>query len=316
MALVYHNMSLMLAAGVPLLRSLRTVGSAQKGRLRGVLLRMADTTSQGKMLAETMSENPQIFDPLDVAIVEAAEKSGSLPESFSLLSKWHEFSQNIARKILSGLALPVLLIHAVAFIAPLPTLFLGGWQKNLYLRTALLILLLFYVPAAVVYVILNLTPKKGAARAFLDRAAVKIPVLGKALYNLSISRYCWAFHMLAKAALPVTDCAEKAADSAGNAVVARQVRDGVASVRAGQPVSEGFSSELPAEFFDIWHVGEETGKLEDVTRRLAHNYGQNAEFLFAEFAAWLPRLVYALVCLVIIYYIIKNAGLIAAAIPV
>jgi len=315
LALAYHNLSVMLDSGVPILRSLNTVASGLDPRLRTTFLKLADTVSQGNPLAESMAQSPRIFDPLDVMLIDAAEESGNLPQAFALLSKWHEFSARITRKMLSAMILPLLLIHITAFIAPVPSLALGDWQITPYLFTVMMIILLFDLPAVAIFAIVRLTPKTGLARRVLDRLTLRIPVLGRAVYKLALSRYCWAFHMLCKAGLPVTDCAEKAASVTANAVVADLFEPAAASAKAGNPVSDGFSQNLPTEFRDIWRIGEETGQLDDVTKRLADSTGEQAEFWFNEFARWFPRFVYLLVCLVMIYYIFKNFSKIMTAAP-
>ena len=303
LAVAYHNLSIMLDAGVPLLRSLNTVGSGLKPHMRRAFLKLAESVSKGNPLTETMAQSPRIFDPVDVTIIQAAETSGNLPESFNLLSQWHEFSHRIGRKMRTGMILPVLVIHAAAFFAPFPTLALGGWHIERYLISVVKILLLFYIPAAIIFVIRRMTPKTGLLRRLLDRLTLKIPVLGRAVYKLALSRYCWVFHMLIKGGVPITDCAEKAAAATGNAVVTDLFRPAVASAKAGQPVSEGFPAKLPMDFLEIWRVGEEAGKLDDVTKRLADNNAEAAEFLFTEFARWLPRVIYFLIAILILYYV-------------
>jgi len=79
LALAYHNLSIMLDAGVPLLRSLNTVGSGLDLPLRRDFLKLAESASKGNPLAETMAQSPKIFDPVDVMLIKAAETSGSLP---------------------------------------------------------------------------------------------------------------------------------------------------------------------------------------------------------------------------------------------
>ncbi len=73
-------------------------------------------------------------------------------------------------------------------------------------------------------------------------------------------------------------------------------------------MSEGFSTKLPFELVEMWKVGEETGQLDDVTKRLANNYSEQADFWFAEFTCWFPRFIYLLICLVLIYMIFQLAG--------
>jgi type IV pilus assembly protein PilC len=305
----------MLDAGVPLLRSLNTLSSGLNPRMQAAFLRLADSVSKGNTLAETMTKSPNIFNPLDVMLVQAAETSGSLPESFKLLSEWHEFSSRIAKKMLSGMLLPIFLLHATAFIAPIPSFVLGDWQIKPYLTSSVTILLLFYIPAAIIFIILRMTPKTGLFRRQLDRLTLKIPLLGRAVYKLALSRYCWVFYMLTKAGVPITDCAERAASAAANAVVTDLVKPAAASAKAGRAVSDGFGSKLPMDFLEIWRVGEETGKLDDVTKRLADDNAEAAEFWFSEFARWLPRFIYLLICLLMIYYIFVNFSKVMSAVP-
>ncbi|HUT28690.1 MAG TPA: type II secretion system F family protein [Sedimentisphaerales bacterium] len=309
-ALAYHNLATMLDAGVPMQRSLNVVAAGLKPDGQRAFLELAQAVANGNSLGETMACRPAVFDPLDVMVIRAAETSGSLPELLGLLAKWYEFRRRIKRRIFSGLTLPVLLIHLVAIFAPLPSYFLGGRHATAYIGAAVGILSLFYVPAGIAFVITRMTPKQGMLRRTLDRVAMRIPILGPAVYKLSLSRYCWVFHMLTRAGLPLTDCAEKAADAAGSTVVTDLVRPGAASAKNGNPVSAGFSVDLPVEFIDIWRIGEETGELDNVTRRLAEDAGEKAELLFHELASWLPRFVYGLVAVLMIYYIFRNLALI------
>ena len=73
-------------------------------------------------------------------------------------------------------------------------------------------------------------------------------------------------------------------------------------------MSEGLSKELPLDLVEMWKTGEETGMLDDVTKRLADNYSEQAEFWFANFACWFPRFVYLLICIVLIIMIFNLAG--------
>jgi len=119
--------------------------------------------------------------------------------------------------------------------------------------------------------------------------------------------------MLYKAGIPIVQSADKAAALTGNTVIADLFEGGAESARNGNAVVSGFSDKLPLDFLNIWQVGEETGSLDNVTRRIADNYADSAELLFTEFARWLPRLIYALICLLMIMTIFKMAGLITSS---
>ncbi|UCE50429.1 MAG: type II secretion system F family protein, partial [Phycisphaerales bacterium] len=239
---------------------------------------------------------------VDIMLIEVAEKSGNLPDMIGLLSRWHEMSNRMLRKIRSGLILPALILILVAFLVPVVDFALGDWNVNSYLRSVARILLVFTIPAAVIFLIVCFAPKKGPVRRLLDHIVLRIPLLGKAMRNLALSRFCWAFHMLSAAGVPVTDSVQMATSVTGNAVVGDLFMPAVDSVNAGSTICEGLSRSLPLELVEMWKVGEETGQLDDVSKRLADKYGEVAEFWLGQFAFWFPRAVYALLA---IYMIIK-----------
>jgi len=63
---LYHNLSVVLAAGVPLIQSLRTAASGLRGRLPKALLAVARDISAGQGLCEAMAGHPKAFATLDM----------------------------------------------------------------------------------------------------------------------------------------------------------------------------------------------------------------------------------------------------------
>ena len=105
LAIAYHNLSNMLDAGVPVQRSLNTLTPGLKPRLQKAFLALADGVAQGNPLAHTMVLHPEVFDPVDIMLVDVGEESGSLPDMIALLSKWHEMSARMLKRLISGLLL-------------------------------------------------------------------------------------------------------------------------------------------------------------------------------------------------------------------
>ncbi len=310
LATVYHNLSIMLEAGIPVQRALNTTASGLKGELRKTFLALAKGVSAGNGLAETMSKYPNVFATLDVTLVEAADTSGSMPATMKRLSQWYDFRNRLKNRLISGLMLPLVIIHIAAFVGPLPFLFMGIINRAGYIIQVAKILALFYIPMVLILAALRLMPRTGTLRRFLDALVLKIPVLGQALRKIAISRYCWAFNMLYKAGIPITQCAQQAIGITGNVIVADMLKGGAESARAGNMVCEGFSQMLPADFLNLWRIGEETGELDNCIKRLADNTSESAEQLFAEFVQWLPRLIYFLICVVLVILILKGAAVV------
>ena len=308
LAIAYHNLSNMLDAGVPVQRSLNTLTPGLEPRLQNAFLALADGVADGNPLAYTMVLHPKVFDPVDIMLVEVGEESGNLPDMIALLSRWHEMSARMLKRLISGLLMPVFVLTIAAFVFPLPGFVLGESDLKSYLLKVTGILLLFWIPAGIIVFIVRTTPRTGSARRLLDNVVLRIPVLGSAVYKLEIGRFCWAFHMLCKAGVPYSESVDMAVSVTGNLVIADLFQPAAESVKAGELMSEGFSKKLPLDLVEMWKTGEETGRLDDVSKRLADNYSEQAELWFAEFSRWFPRFVYLLICIVLIIMIFNLAG--------
>ena len=306
LALAYQNLSTMLEAGVPLVRSLNTITSGLEPRVRKAFAAVAEGVSKGNSLADTMRLNPRVFSPLDVMLIDAGETSGNLAELVGLLARWHELAGRMLRKMLMGFTLPVVVLTVAAFVAPVPNLVLGGWNFGSYLSTVAGILLSFWIPAAMIVLVIRATPRTGPLRRALDHLVLRVPLLGRAMYKLALGRFLWVFHAMCKAGVPLTDCCNMAISASGNAAVGDMFRPAAERVKAGEPMGQALPRRLPAEVVEMWKVGEETGNLDEVTRRLAEQSIEAAEFWLAEFVRWFPRFVYFLICLVMIYFVFQG----------
>jgi len=244
----------MISAGVSLNAALRTSVTKSSGALHKAVISVAHAIEKGSTLTAAMSKHPQVFPRLDTTMIEVAEISGRLPEALHALAKWYGLKTRIWHILKSGLAYPVIVLHAGAFILPLPLLFQGQALAK-YLLAVFSTLFYFYLPIGVIFVIFKLVRENNPFRRVLDSALLMVPLLGKALHNLAFGRYCFGFLMLYQCGIPMEKTAEFAAGLTGNAAVSAMLAGGVRNVRRGLPVSKGFSSAVPLDFKTLWITG-------------------------------------------------------------
>ncbi len=306
-ATVYHDLSVMLDAGLPILKTLNIVTEGLQGHLKIVFTDISKSVSQGNSLADSMDKYSKNFADLDTMLVKSAEHSGELPNCFKMLSNWYEFTNRMKGIILSGLILPLLIFHIFVFIVPLPSMVLGNISINRYLTKIGIGLGILYLLIGIAIIVYHLIYNEGFLRKPWDTMILKIPAFGLAVWHLSICRYCKGFNMLYKAGVPIKECATQATELTGNLVVSNMFKGGVASIAAGKTAYEGFSRKLPLEYLELWYIGEQTGELDKTVDKIAEISGDRAELLFTQIAKWLPKLAYALVCIILIIQIFRTA---------
>ncbi len=292
LAQAYFDLATLLDAGVPILRSLDILVEGRQGSLKRTFRQIRESLSQGANLAESLNRHSKVFPDLDRMLIDAAETSGSLGDSFRMLSQWHEFVQRITRRMQMGLIYPFFILHVAAFVIRLPDFVLGKITLRQYLMQVLFVLSFLYIPTILVVAFIRLRDRIPLLRLPLDFVVLHIPVLGQAVYHISVCRYAKAFAMLYKAGVPITETAERATRATGNVIVAGQFAGGRESVRQGGMAWEGFSSRLPAEYRHLWQIGEETGELDKVATKVAEIAGDRADLFFTAFASGFPKVVY------------------------
>jgi type IV pilus assembly protein PilC len=305
LAQAYFDVATMLDAGMPILRTLDIVIEGRRGYLKRVFSQIRETISKGSGLAEALGKHRRVFPDLDRMLIEAAETSGSLPASFTMLSEWHEFVHRITRRMQVGMIYPLLILHMGAFIAAVPGAVMRGFTTRGFLIDALRPLMYFYIPAGIVLVCILLRKQTHQLRWLLDFIVLRIPVLGQAVFHMSVCRYAKAFGMLYGAGVPMIETAERATRATGNAVVAGLFEGGKASVRAGGMAWEGFSERLPTDYRQLWQIGEETGELDKTLGKIGEISGDRADLLFTEFARWLPRIIYFVIMGYLAYKVLQ-----------
>jgi len=298
---LYHNLSVMLNAGVSITRALQSVHKG--GRYGRLFSQIEQDVAQGNGLSDAVQNRRAKFQKLDRVLIHVGEETGQLPEMFEELSQWYSFRQRLNQTIRSGMMYPLLMIHALAFIGPVVPFALNEFNTSIYVRGVLSILAFFYIPAAVILAIKYLTPKQGPFRWMLDSFTIFLPLLGKAVRELELSRYTKIFAITYRAGIPIVRCAEMATEVVSNQVMVRRLKGAQEQAALGQEMSLGFSKALPAEFVSVWQVGEESGELDNSAYRLAKMHAENAEMRFTIVAQWTPWIVYAIVAGVMIYYI-------------
>jgi len=306
----YHSLSTLLRAGVPILRALPLSSRVLRGSWRRMAQSLDADVRKRMSLADSLARRKRYFEPLEIELVRTGEQTGQLAEILEQLSQWREFLRQIKRTFWSGMALPIVYIHSAALALPLQILGKAILHKEGeiadYFYSVAGILSIFYVPAALTAAAVYLTPSQGFFRKMYDSALCAVPVMGKAVINLSLSRFAKTFAMLYGAGVPIVQASEQAMRNCGNWLVQQRLKGGCLNVRKGLLMSAGFAPTVDAQFREIWLVGEETGELEESAQRLGNMYAERAETSIRVFARTFPVLIYLLIMGVLAFLVFQG----------
>jgi type IV pilus assembly protein PilC len=315
-----RQLSTLINAGLPILRSLRILEQQQKpGMLRIAIRYVADDVEGGATLSEAMARHNKAFDRLYTNMVRAGEVGGVLDTILFRLADFMEKNQALKSKVKGAMIYPVAVISfacailgmMLTFVIPkfrdifqgmgvkLPgiTLFLlntsawvvsGGWAVLLGIPVVLVILL-------------KLIRLSVGGRYMLDLLKLRMPIFGMIIGKSSIARFSRTLGTLLAAGVPILEALTITAETAGNDVYARALGKVREAIREG----ESFATPLRvARIVDpmvvnMIDVGEETGELDKMLNKVADTYDEDVESLVGNLTHMLEPVIIIVLGLII-----------------
>jgi type IV pilus assembly protein PilC len=297
-ALFTRQMATMMKAGVPLVQSFDIVADGvEKKSLADLIRSIRDEVASGTAFAKALEKHPKYFDDLFCSLVESGEQSGSLEVMLDRIATYKEKTERLKAKIKKALTYPiavvvvaivvtgVLLVKVVpqfaetfgSFGAELPafTLFVLG-LSNLA-QQYWFIVLIALIGAVFGFKYLKRTNKKFAH--FLDRLMLRIPIIGKIVFESIVARFARTLSTTFAAGVPLIDALESVSGATGNIIyeeAALKVRDDVAT-GTQLNVSMRATRLFPAILLQMTAIGEESGALDEMLDKVATYYEESVD---------------------------------------
>lgn len=284
-------------AGVPLLDGLRDlIAVTHNSHFRDVLSLVADDIEGGRLFSQALAHHPQVFDPVFVALVRAAEASDQLGVVFERMEArlkaqdelQSEFTRLLIYPSVVGLAVLaaawVLLFHLTPKLAVLVTsldlpvpaatrwlLALAGWTQ----AHGLWLLGLGVLLAALA--VLGWQRQEGWRDRF-DTLLLRLPLVGEAARKSALARFTGLFALLSQSGLNILEALAACEKSVGNRHIARRIGRAGKLIAAGETVSAGFRQVdlFPPLVLRMLHTGEVSGALAEALDNAAWFFARDA----------------------------------------
>ncbi len=297
-AIFSRQLSTMLAAGIPLVQAFEIVGQGhENAAMQKLIMAVKSDVEGGSALAEALAKHPLYFDDLFVNLVAAGEQAGALETLLDKIATYKEKTEAIKKKIKKALTYPaavvvvafVVTIILLIFVIPAFEDLFKGFGADLPAFTRMVVDLSVFVrtqgwllaigAGVIVYTFFYFKKRSRAMRHFLDRLALRLPIVGPILQKASIARYARTLSTMFSAGVPLVEALDSVAGATGNIVYeigVLQMKDEVATGQRLQQAMEN-TDLFPNMVIQMIAVGEESGSLDEMSSKVADFYEDDVD---------------------------------------
>ena len=295
-----RQLSAMIGAGVPLLRSITSIQKYTDDKaLQTILEKVTKDIEAGASLGDAFAKYPTTFNDVYVNMVRAGESAGILDEILRRLAEQLEKSAAMRKKIKSAMTYPTVLIviaiiaffGLMIFVVPqISTILtdLGGPDAKLPTITLVMLGISGFVTsywyilipaiAGIIFAIIGyVRTKKG--RYVFHSLLLKIPVIRTLVRKLAVARFSRTFSALMSAGVAVLEALDITSRAVGNALFEESLVNAEVEVKNGKQLSAVIEANplFPSIVAQMLAVGEETGQTDTVLVKVADFYEEEVD---------------------------------------
>lgn len=294
-----RQLSTMIESGLVLSEALDIlVGQQQNNRFKEVLEEVSRDIKGGLDLAAAFRRHPDVFPSLYTSLVKAGEQSGKLDTVLIQMANSLERDREFKNKIKGALIYPAIILIMMGGVITIMMVFVIPRLTSLYAQSNIDLPL----PTKILIVISNgfvnfwwliLAAVVGSVFAFkrwistpfgrftFDIFLLKMPIIKKVIEETSLTNFTRTFGLLTAAGISILDSINIVAEVIGNGVYRRALKDAYQGVERGLTLSAQLDATgvFPKLVSQMIRVGEETGKVDAVSFKMAEYYESEADHI-------------------------------------
>lgn len=295
-----RELSAMVSAGVPLLRSLTSLAEhSESPALKRILANVTKDVEGGATLASSLGKYPDSFGDVYVNMVRAGESAGILDDILKRVALQQEKNASIRKKVKSAMTYPMVLIviTVLAFFGLMMFVIpqigkilvdLGGPDAQLPLLTQVMLSIsgfmtkFWYIMLGGLIgggiALMRWLKTPGGKRVF-HTIILKIPGIKAIITKVAIARFSRTFSALIGAGVAVLEALDVTAHAVGNVVYEDAILEAADAVKNGTSLASVIEKNplFPAIVAQMLSVGEETGQTDTVLVKVADFYEEEVD---------------------------------------
>ncbi len=293
----FRQLANLIESGMPITRALLTLQEqSSNAQMTEVIEDLRDQVQKGSDFAQAMEAHPALFPPMFTNLVRAGETGGMLEDVLWRIVSFSEQDENLRGKARSAMVYPAFLLFIgssavfilVSFVFPKFLTVFEDMQADLPLPTVIVLGFCGFmgtwwwaVLAAIIGGIYSFVKysrtEKGRDR--LDEIWLRLPLLGDVIQRYEMAKFSRTLGALFDNGVPVLTALKITADTLTNVAVAKDVLFVQARVSEGDSISQALRQckTFPPLVVNMLSVGEESGRLGDVAKRISEAYDNEVE---------------------------------------
>ena len=289
LGLFYSRVAEALAVNLPIITVLEENAMALGSPpLRRTILEIKAHLEEGLPLAEAMQKFPGVFSELEISMAALGEQTGTLPQCLKDLAEFIEWRENLKSTIMTASIYPAFVLICLGFVIAvwigkvLPNMaqMLIDMGVQLPIMTRILLVLsrllqeywlvaLLLIGAVMLWTYLIIKTPRG--RIAWDRSLLQLPLVGKVVHQIALTRLTKNFAVMMKGGLAVNRIFDiLIAGVLGNRYLEGQLQLVQEYLQTGLRLSESFErvGGFPILLIGEIRNGETTGTLEQSFERV------------------------------------------------
>ena len=316
-----RQLATLIEAGIPLVQSFDMIQAGfTKPVMRELVTQLHNEVAAGNSFADSVRQHPHQFDQLFCNLVAAGEVSGTLELMLAPPRHPQGTSRRPENQIAEGDALPVRghsggpgghrgvadkggapvchhlhqLRGGTACVHPHRAAPVGPGHCLVVANPAAR-------PARRVHLSPDPPPPPPAVGNWLDRTALKLPIIGPILQASCYARFARTLAIVFSAGVPLTEALDSVAGAVGNVVYSTAIGQIKADITNGQQLNAAIktSALFPAMLVQMVSIGEESGSLDRMLGKCADHYEASVDNAVANLTTLLEPLIMAILGLLI-----------------
>jgi len=315
LAVYSRQLSVLIDSELPLIQSLDILAEQTKNNyLKEVITKVREDVEAGSTLNQAKKKFPKVFDNLYCNLVSSAEQSGSLDLMMRRIAEYIEKIIQIRSKVRQAMIYPaavvsfaiivviflmwkVIPVFASIFLelgAKLPFLTVVVLAVSQFVQKYILFILIGSVGLVFLFKYVRQTPQGNWT---IDRIFLKLPLFGKILEKVALSRLTRTLSTLLSGGVPMLESLKITSSTAGNVIIEDQIMKARKRVTEGASLTDALkeTGQFPFMLTQMVSVGEATGNLDQMLIKLADFYDEEVEASVASLISILEPLLLVLV---------------------